>query len=147
MARFGGSLLAEMMELQRRMDELFEEARAETRRMPRRPQIAPPVDVIRREDAYVIKMDLPGVRAEDITVSAGDGVITVRGEKRQNGSSDRKVLRRERRYGEFLRPVPMPSDADLSEVEAKLEKGVLTVTVARRRAPKGRVIPVKEVEE
>ncbi len=145
MARLGGSLLAEMLELQRRMDELFEAARAETRRLPRRQRLAPPVDVVRREDAYIVKMDLPGASADDITVTAGDGVIVVRGRKPGAADGDGKVLRRERRYGEFLRPVPLPSDADLGDVDATLKDGVLTIRVARRTAPSGRVIPVKEV--
>ncbi|MBC7289343.1 MAG: Hsp20/alpha crystallin family protein [Armatimonadetes bacterium] len=144
MARFAQRVVSEMLELQRRVDELFEQARAQTRRVPSSRWLLVPVDVVATEDSYIVKADIPGVPAEDITVTAGDGVVTVRGKKLQAPDNGGRALRRERRYGEFVRPIPLPSDADFSKVEASLKSGVLTVKVGRRSSFGVRAVPVKD---
>jgi HSP20 family protein len=132
-----------MIELQRRMSQVFDEARARQERVAEPRRIAPPADLGATEDAYLIRLDLPGVAADAVKVVAEEGLVVVRGTKAPAQTAGSKV-RSERRYGEFLRSFQLPSDADAERMTARLAEGVLTVTIARRAAAQRREVPVEE---
>jgi HSP20 family molecular chaperone IbpA len=76
-------------------------------------------------------MELPGVAEDDIDVSWSNGLLSVRGEKRQDSeekSEDRHVT--ERRYGSFKRPVRLPEGVEEDGLSATFKKGVLHIDVA-----------------
>jgi HSP20 family molecular chaperone IbpA len=86
-----------------------------------------PVESFTKDDAYVVRADLPGVDPEtDIEVKVDGGVLTIHGERREeehdNGHS-------EVRYGSFTRSVRLPSAASAEDVVARYDAGVLEVTV------------------
>jgi Molecular chaperone (small heat shock protein) len=98
--------------------------------------IAPASEASGVEDGYKIALELPGVAEPDIHISASDGVVTVKGEKKtareEQGES---WFFSERQYGAFSRSFRLPPDADAGKVEAHLKDGVLTIRVPRK-APK-----------
>lgn len=90
----------------------------------------PPTDVLEDATAYWIRLDLPGVSPEQITVEVDEDAVWLSGEKTEWAGAER-VLRREARYGRFGATVPLPRDAVPEKVTARLEAGVLTVKVPR----------------
>ncbi len=106
----------------------------------------PAVDITESDEGYRIRVDLPGVKKEDISVTLQDGVLTVEGErKEQREEKDERVHRREVWHGRFVRSFAMPADADENAVEAKFEDGVLHIFVKRveQQQPKPKSIQVQ----
>ena len=129
-----------LLDLQAQMDRVFREARAWQRSPAAEPHFAPPTDVSRDEDAYHIRVDLPGVRREDLRVQVDGGAVSIRGHREAPGDAAGRQVRSERHHGVFSRVIALPSDADYGRVNARLRDGVLEVTVARTaRRPTGRV--------
>ena len=104
----------------------------------------PAVDVRESDDAYRVDVDLPAVAPEDVDVSFKNGVLTISGERTFSSSHENgSVHRRERRSGKFTRSFRLPEDADEDAIEAKADRGVVTITVAKREKAKPRIIEVK----
>jgi HSP20 family protein len=111
-----------------------------------RPGLAwiPSVDVYEEKDRYVVRADLPGVDPKDIDLSAADGVLTVRGERRAPGSDAQQTFeRRERVSGSFLRRFTLPEDANADAISAHYANGVLEVGIAKQAKPEPRRITVE----
>ncbi len=108
--------------------------------------LAPAVDVAETEAEYEITAELPGLDRKDIEIRLADGVLTIRGEKRQGKDEKRKdYYLSERRYGSFTRSFVVP-DVDAEKIEAGFAKGVLTVRLPKSVAEQqSRTIAVKAV--
>ncbi|KAG2561068.1 21.9 kDa heat shock protein-like [Panicum virgatum] len=92
-------------------------------------------------DAHVISVDVPGVRREDVRVEVEEGsrVLRVSGERRAEEEKEgERWHRAERAAGRFWRRFRMPAGADVDRVAARLEAGVLTVTVPKVAGHRGR---------
>jgi len=99
-------------------------------------------DIEETDDAYVVELDLPGVRPEDISVEVRENELRVSGEIKEK---ERKgILRRQtRRVGQFEQIVALPSDVEPEQVEARLVNGVLTVRLGKSRARQARRVEIK----
>jgi HSP20 family protein len=94
----------------------------------------------------VIEASLPGAKAEEVTVTVEDGVLSIRRETEESKEKkDGRVLIRERRSGKFARALVLPNGVDADKVEAHLEDGVLSVDVPFAEEHKSRTkqIPIK----
>ena len=93
----------------------------------------PPTDVSETEKEFSVRLDVPGLRPEDLDVQLTDGTLTVRGERseesEEKGNGD--TYRHERYSGSFARTITIPTYADTAKAEAKYDKGVLTVTLPK----------------
>jgi HSP20 family protein len=97
----------------------------------------PTCDVSETEDEYVVKAELPGVDKKDAHVTLEQGVLTIRGERKQEKEEKGKKFHRvECSYGSFMRSFAMPEDADENKIEARYKDGVLEVHVAKSEAAK-----------
>jgi len=95
--------------------------------------IAPLSEASGDDNAYRISVELPGVAEEDITLTANDGVLTLKGEKKTEREEKGETwFFSERQYGGFSRSFRLPPDADDGKVKADLKDGVLAITVAKR---------------
>lgn len=112
--------------LYRLLDESFAPAAAE-----RAPDFSPPVDILATDDRVVILVEAPGMSREQIQVQVEDTVVTIRGERRVR-EDDGQFLMRERPAGAFSRSFALAWPLDPETVEAKLEDGLLEVSVRRR---------------
>ncbi len=94
---------------------------------------APRVDISEADDHYEITAELPGVSRDDIQVHVRDGVLTLEAESSREDKQEEKgrVIRRERRYGKFMRSFNLGADIQESDIRASFENGVL-----RLEAPK-----------
>jgi HSP20 family protein len=100
-------------------------------------EFLPPADVVEREKEYLIKVDLPDVRKEDVKVLFDDGVLTVKGERKlEKETKGETVHRTERFYGAFERSFALPDDVDPKGIHAESKDGVLTITLPRNAAQK-----------
>lgn len=105
---------------------------------------APKLDISETKDTVVVKAEIPGVEQKDIEVSLQEGVLTIKGEKRQEKEEkDERHHRVERSYGAFMRSVRLPATVEGEKVAASFKSGVLTVTLPKAPAAKGTTIPVK----
>jgi len=91
---------------------------------------SPTVDIHENADGYHLSVDLPGVKPDQIDVTADKGVLSIRG-TRESTHEDKELKRSERFFGSFLREFSMPENADLDRIEAKSEQGVLTIFVPK----------------
>lgn len=124
----------------RLMDELFREWPAPRRRG----DVVPALDVSENDKQYTISVELPGVRKDDVHVELGDGVITIRGEKKSEREETKEHGRYvERTYGSFSRSFRLPADADPDHMDAAFKDGVLTLKVAKSEEAKPRAISIK----
>jgi HSP20 family protein len=101
---------------------------------------SPPVDIEETDDAYVIEADLPGVKREDVDIELEGNELQVSGEIKQR---EGKFRRRTRRVGRFELRVALPDGVDGGAVDAKLDRGVLTVRVPKAEKAQRRKIDVK----
>jgi HSP20 family protein len=91
---------------------------------------APKVDVFEKDNRLVTRVDLPGVKKEEVTVEVTDGHLALSGErKREKEEKKDNVYRTEREYGSFYRAVPLPEGVKLEDVKATFADGVLEVSV------------------
>ena len=92
-----------------------------------------PVDLTERDDAYVLTMEVPGVRKEELTIECKNNTLFVRGEKRSQRDEDKeRAYLMERRYGVFTRSIELPDDANLDRIEASFRDGVLQILIEKR---------------
>ncbi len=96
---------------------------------------SPAVDVVEKEKAYEISAELPGMDEKDIAVTVAHGILTIRGEKKEEKEQKQKDYHvSERHYGSFARRFRIPDEIDPGKIEAKFDKGVLAVTVPKTAA-------------
>lgn len=108
------------------------------------PAWAPPVDISERKDAYVVTVELPGVRVEDLEIAFQDGLLTIQGERSlTQDSTDEQFHVLERRYGLFRRSITLPLHVKADAIEASTEDGVLQVVVPKVEEVKPKRIEVR----
>ena len=106
-------------------------------------EFLPPADVIEREKEYLIKVDLPDVRKEDVKVLFDEGVLTIRGERKvEKETKGEKMHRTERFYGTFERSFALPEDIDAKGIHAESKDGVLLVSLPRIAVEKRRPLAI-----
>jgi HSP20 family protein len=95
--------------------------------------MVPELDVRETANAVTIEAELPGVEEKDVSVTLNNGVLTIKGEKKQNKEEKTEnYYLAERGYGAFERAFQMPDSIDEAKVEAKFDKGVLKITAPKR---------------
>lgn len=109
------------------------------------PAWAPPVDISERKDAYVLTVELPGVKVEDLEIAFQDGLLTIQGERSRTDSPDEQFHVLERRYGLFRRSITLPLHVKADAIEASTEDGVLQVLVPKVEEVKPKRIEVHMV--
>jgi HSP20 family protein len=91
---------------------------------------APKVDVFEKDNRLFTRIDLPGVKKENVKVEVTDGHLVLSGERTEEKEEKKdNVYRTEREYGSFYRAVPLPEGVKLEEVKATFADGVLEVSV------------------
>lgn len=93
----------------------------------------PSTDIHETHDAYEVTAELPGMKKEDIKVSLHDGVLQISAENKSETEEkkDGTVIRRERRYGKFLRRFSIGPDVQDDKVQAKYEDGLLKLVIPK----------------
>ncbi|NJN64021.1 MAG: Hsp20/alpha crystallin family protein [Acidobacteria bacterium] len=104
----------------------------------------PAVDISEDVEKIQLAVELPGLDRKDIEVSIEDGRLTISGERRFEAKTDEKNFTRvERSYGTFSRSFSLPNTVDVDRVEARMDKGVLIVSLFKREEAKPKQIAVQ----
>jgi HSP20 family protein len=112
--------------------------------LSRSASFSPAVDVVERENAYLLKAEVPGLAPEDIDLQVENNVLSLRGERKYENEEEHAGYRRvERSYGTFVRSFVLPEGTDVDAVEAKVENGILTVTIPKVQTATARKVEVK----
>ena len=98
---------------------------------------SPALDVSESERAYTVKLDLPGVAKEDVKIAIDGRRVSVEAQTRKDEEKKEgdRVVYRERSMASYARSFSVAADVDQAESSAKLENGVLTLTLAKRGTP------------
>ncbi len=106
----------------------------------------PHVDIVEKDDHFEIKADLPGVKKEYVRVSLENGVLTIEASHNDEKTEEKngKVIRKERRTGQFLRSFSFGSNVHDSDIRASFTDGVLTIAAPKVKPemPKSRQINI-----
>lgn len=104
----------------------------------------PAVDIREEAERFVIAADIPGVEPKDIEITMENGVLTIKGERRHESTSDgdNGYRRVERVYGTFYRRFTLPDTADAENVSANGKHGVLEVVIPKKAAVQPKRIQV-----
>jgi HSP20 family protein len=131
----------EAVTLREAVNRLFEESFVPS--APGAAGFVPALDLSETAEAYFVEMAVPGMKAEDLNVTVENGVLTISGEVKQNAETkDRNFHRVERRYGRFSRSVSLPSTVRGDAIEAKLEHGILFLSIPKAEEVKPRKITI-----
>jgi HSP20 family protein len=104
----------------------------------------PRVDIAETDEAFVINAEIPEVNKEDVKVTVDNGVLTFRGERKQEKEEKNKKFHRvERFYGSFTRSFTLPDNVDESKIDAAFKDGMLSLTIPKTEETKPKVIDVK----
>jgi len=95
--------------------------------------MAPELDVRESATAITVEAELPGVDEKDISVTLSNGILSIKGEKKQDKEEKTEnYYLAERSYGAFERSLQLPDSIDETKVDAKFDKGVLKITASKK---------------
>jgi len=104
----------------------------------------PPLDLYDDKEAFLVTLELPGLKKEDIGLSLHDGVLTVSGERKFDSVAAKGgSFRSERPHGKFERSIALPSRVQPEGVNATYKDGILTVRLPKAEEAKPRQIEVR----
>jgi len=105
--------------------------------------VFPPVNVFTDKDSYIVKLEVPGVAPEDVSIEAEGRTLTISGNREVPPPTEGSFHRRERGTGHFSRSFQLPADVDPSRADASYKHGILSVRVPKKEESKPRQIAVK----
>lgn len=95
------------------------------------------IDVASDDKQYTITLEAPGLAQNDLSIELKDRVLVIKGAKRQElEEKDQYYYRKERRYGSFERVLAVPDDANVDDIQASMDKGLLTIKIPRKEVNK-----------
>jgi len=107
----------------------------------------PSVNILEREDGFVVEMAAPGMEKKDFKVEVNNGNLTISSEKQSENKTENKkgkVTKQEFCYQSFSRSFALPTMADTDKISAEYDKGILQVTIPKREEAKPK--PVKQID-
>jgi len=135
---------ADVLTAARAMDRLFDQFLGQGQGSTRddgTPTYTLPVDILEKEDAYVLFASVPGVAADNVDVTFEEGMLTLTA-KAQPFETQGRWIRQERPWGNWTRRLELPKEVDGSGITAQFENGVLVVTVPKAARAQPVRIPV-----
>ncbi len=137
----------EMSALQERMNQLFADVRGQGN--VREEEITrsawiPAVDIFETREAIVLKAELPGITAQDISVEVKDNILILKGEKKfKKETQEENYYRMERSYGSFQRAFTLPGTVQQEKAKATFRDGILEIALPKVEEARPRQIKVE----
>ena len=109
----------------------------------------PVCEIVETEDRFLMSVDLPGMKKEDIKIEVANDLLTISGERRRQTVSEqnRRVQLYEKSYGLFKRSFALPMSVEANDVEARYENGVLELHLPKSPAAKPRQIEIQSARD
>ena len=124
-----------LWDLQRQMNRMFDDFFGDVRTPLARvagTNFMPRIDVEEKEKEYILTAELAGVDEKDVDISVADGVLTIKGEKKdEREEKDSRCFVTERSYGSFTRSINLGDSVDADKIDAAYKNGVLTVKLPK----------------
>ena len=140
------SPLADVAVLQNRLNSIFSDfARPDdTQESLSAGNFVPAVDVYEDEHKLVLKLEVPGIKQEDLDVRLENQSLTVKGQRKfESEEKEENFHRIERRFGSFSRSFTLPVSIDTASIAAKYENGVLAIQLAKKEAAKPKQVKIE----
>jgi len=104
----------------------------------------PSLDVAETKNEIVVKAEVPGLEPKDIDISLSDGLLTIKGEKKQEREEKEENYHLvERSYGSFTRSIRLPNEVQSDKINASYKNGVLKVVLPKSEEAKKKEIKIK----
>ena len=137
--------LREIETLQRQMNHLFDDFYPATSAINGK-TFVPAAELHETPEAIHLKLEVPGLDADDLDVQVTAEAVSITGERRAETKTEEKgMTRSEFRYGKFQRVIPLPARVQNDKVEAKYENGILNLNLPKAEEEKKRVVKVNLV--
>jgi len=134
----------EMMTLREAMDRLFDDAFTRPLSLNNSNWSVPAVDMYQTDNEVVVKVALPGIKADDVQINVTGEVLTLKGETKHEEEKQEKAYHlREQRWGTFERSIVLPTEVVADKAKADFENGVLTITLPKAEEVKPKSISIK----
>jgi HSP20 family protein len=131
-----------MATLQDRVNSLFQDFGGEAQAVTAA-SFAPAVDVYENGEKVVLKLDIPGIKQEDLDIRVENQTLSVRGERKfESEEKEENFHRIERRYGSFYRSFSLPTTVDTENVAASYKDGVLKLELKKKASAQPRQIKI-----
>src|SRR5580658_1742440 len=135
--------IREVASLQDRVNSLFQDIAGDNSAVTAA-SFAPAVDVYENGEKLVLKLDVPGIKEEDLDIRVENQTLTVRGERKfEKEEKEENFHRIERRYGSFYRSFTIPTTVNPENIKASYESGVLKIELEKRAEAKPKQIKVE----
>ena len=105
--------------------------------------VFPPTNVFSDKDGYIVRMEVPGIAPESLTIESHGRTLTISGKRETSAPEGASFHRHERNSGEFSRSLQLSNDLDLTKAEATCKHGMLTVRIPKKEEAKPRQIEIK----
>jgi len=141
--------LEELLRLQRELERLAQSAlmpmaEGVEKELERQLKYIMPVEVYETPDELVVKVELPGVKKEDVEVVVRDNYLIVRAEKKEEQEENKEHIHiKERVYGKFERVIPLPADINPDGAKASFKDGVLEIRIPKKAASQEKKITIE----
>ena len=134
----------ELDSLQRQMNRLFDDVFTPTlERNIKGSASMPAAELSETDEAILLKLEIPGMKAEDLDIQVTKEAVYVKGERKQEiVSNDNGITQSEFRYGKFERTVALSSLVDNTNVTAEYKNGILHLTIPKAENEKNKVVKV-----
>ncbi|MDQ2835660.1 MAG: Hsp20/alpha crystallin family protein [Acidobacteriota bacterium] len=130
--------------LQKRLNQIFHDFAAPDQEQGSGVGFVPAVDVYEDAGKLVLKLEVPGVKPEDIDIKLENQTLAIRGERKFESHEKAENFHRiERRFGSFVRSFTLPQTVDGESVNAALDAGVLTIALAKKAEAQPKQIKVQ----
>lgn len=104
----------------------------------------PAIDVAEKDDAILVRAEVPGCKADDVDISVYNNTLTISGEKKETREEKEKgYYYSESSYGSFRRDVTLPAEVDTARIEATCKDGVLSITLPKAAKTKAVKVQIK----
>lgn len=130
--------------LRNEVDRLFEDADPTSQLFQWTQRAFPALDLEERDDAYHLTAEVPGYTRDQIDLTVSDGCVVMRGERSSSSEGEEGgLLFSERHQGRFERRIALPGRFDADGIKAKLDQGVLDITVPKLADPERRSVKIE----
>ncbi len=147
-ARWSGANLIE--EARKEMEDVFRRLFGPMERIKEEDKLAawsPRVDVSENDNEFLVVADIPGVDPKDVEVTIHEGVLSFKGEKKEEREEKKKNYHKMERFvGTFFRQIPLPAGADEEKVTETFANGTITVHVPKKPGTQPRRVEVRPVK-
>ena len=134
----------EMMTLREAMDRLFDDAFTRPLSLGGNNWSIPAVDMYQTDNEVVVKVALPGIKADEVQLNVTGEVLTIKGETKQENETKEKAYHiREQRWGTFERSLVLPTEVVADKAKADFGNGILTITLPKAEEVKPKTINIK----